>query len=309
VSQITPIFIGGCDRSGTTLLGAMVGGHSRCLTTPAAQFVTDSLPALGRDGDQLEQQRWLHRFVGSHYQFSTWRITPPECVPLEDGRSAVAAWYSELVRRYGAMHGRTGFDRWVSHSPENIRHVASLRRLFPQSRFIHIVRDGRGVAASAKRLPWGYRTMKQLALLWVERVAFGLAAEAQWPQAVYRVRYEDLVCRPAETLRGIASFLDLPYEAAMTRGGGYRVGRPGGHELVGKPPDPSRASAWRSSLSMREIELFEFYSGEMLEYLGYEMLSASVPPTRRERVAQEVVGVLARVRRLLRTRSRSEAPT
>ena len=33
-----PVFIGGCGRSGTTLLGAMLGTHPRCLATPESKF-------------------------------------------------------------------------------------------------------------------------------------------------------------------------------------------------------------------------------------------------------------------------------
>ncbi|MFL5475589.1 MAG: sulfotransferase, partial [Gemmatimonadales bacterium] len=32
-----PLFIGGCERSGTTMLAAMLGGHSRCLCLPESQ--------------------------------------------------------------------------------------------------------------------------------------------------------------------------------------------------------------------------------------------------------------------------------
>jgi hypothetical protein len=270
----------------------MLGGHSRCLTTHAAQFVTDTLPVVSRITNPSELQDELRRQVGSHHQFRHWKVALPERVPVGSASGTVATWYGELVRRFGEEHGRPDFDCWVSHSPANIRHVASLRRLFPEARFIHIVRDGRGVAASARGVFPGIRTIKQAALLWAERLAHGLAAERHSPDVVHRIHYEDLVREPAATMREIAGFLELTYEEGMLRGDGFQ---PGGNNLVGEPPDPSRASAWRSSLSRRDIELFEFYSGELLEYLGYEMTTSPLPPTARERVSQELSATLGRI--------------
>ena len=37
-NDFRPVFIGGCGRSGSTMLGAMLGTHPDCLTTPEATF-------------------------------------------------------------------------------------------------------------------------------------------------------------------------------------------------------------------------------------------------------------------------------
>lgn len=42
--------------------------------------------------------------------------------------------------------------------------------------------------------------------------------------------------------------------------------------LIGKCPDKDRANAWRTKLSNRDIEILERQTGELLEYLGYELV-------------------------------------
>ena len=34
-----PVLIGGCDRSGTTMLGSMLGAHPRCICVPETNFI------------------------------------------------------------------------------------------------------------------------------------------------------------------------------------------------------------------------------------------------------------------------------
>jgi hypothetical protein len=43
------------------------------------------------------------------------------------------------------------------------------------------------------------------------------------------------------------------------------------HALVGKEPDASRVDAWEKELTPRQIEIFEFYTGDLLRYLGYPL--------------------------------------
>lgn len=42
------IFIGGCSRSGTTLLGAMLGAHSDIICSPESHFKIDVLRVLAK---------------------------------------------------------------------------------------------------------------------------------------------------------------------------------------------------------------------------------------------------------------------
>jgi hypothetical protein len=234
---------------------------------------------------QVRQLATIKSRVRTHPQFASWGMPIPDYAGTDRAR-----FFELLFEAYRDANGQRG-EYWVNHSPANIRHVPSLSRQFAGSKFLHILRDGRAIAASIRRLPWSRWSMRSLGLLWAERVSMGLAAERYvGPEGVMRVRYEELLRETEPTLERICEFLGFEYEPAMALGGGFHVSNRGGHRLVGLPPQKDRISAWRKQLNAREIELFEFYVGELLECLGYAPdfgLEAS-PPTRRERVQMSI---------------------
>ncbi len=268
-----PIFIFGCERSGTTLLGSLLGSHSRCLATPEAEFVADAYRQhLARDAG-FDLIGTLNR-IKHNFRFQLWNID----VSAQAAERAGVTSYKELIgylfATYAAGVGKDA-DIWIDHTPTNVRAAAMLSELFPEAKFIHLVRDGRAVVSSIKSLDWGVHATRQLSQQWVMKVGYGLAAEGYLgPERSLRVSYEALTSSTEQTLRTICSFAELSYEAEMTAGAGFSVPKytEKQHSLVGTPPDPARANAWMKRLSPQDVQTFEHSSRDMLIYLGYEPL-------------------------------------
>ena len=268
------IFVGGCERSGTTMLGAMLGAHSRCIATPESQFIEHQFQRDGFDPTAVRPRETLASIVSDRRYRLLWQqpIEPASIEPSELG-STYPQLLSWLIRHYGESRGKTNPEVWVDHTPTNFRRGLTLLALFPASRFIHLVRDGRAVTASLLPLDWGPNNPLHAAEFWMARCAAGLAAEAELgSERVLRVRYEDLITAAEATLRRIAGFVGLEYQSAMASGAGGEPGRyhERQHRLVGHPPDQSRVAGWRQSLAARQIEIFEAEAGEFLTTLGYE---------------------------------------
>jgi hypothetical protein len=313
-----PVFVGGCPRSGTTLLGTMLGSRPDCLCVPESHFKVDVLRFDEVARDRVDVARTF-ALMRRYRDFLGW--APSLEAPGADSASVVT--YSDLVewlvRRYGASVGKPAPALWVDHTPDNVRFASTLFELFRDARMIHIVRDGRAVAASIMPLPWGPNRIEPAALYWIRHVGHGLAAEACWgPARVARVRYEDLVQRPEPTLRRLCEFLEIDYHPGMLRADGFTVPR---HmqtpfPLIGKPPDPRRIDAWRTELSSRQIELFERRVDEFLRYFGYPLLYGmkARPMNRRERIESVLEELRRQVPRTLthywrRLRGRAEPVT
>jgi hypothetical protein len=193
----------------------------------------------------------------------------------------------------------------VDHTPTNFRRALTLLSMFPDARFIHLVRDGRGVAASLLPLDWGPNTTLYAAEYWMARCAAGLAAESHLgADRVLRLHYEDLVRNPEAALRRLAGFAGLEYEPAMAEGAGLQPGRyhQRQHRLVGQPPEQSRIDGWRQRLTARQIEIFEAEAGEFLVTLGYEPVYGirARPATQREVLRMRVADLGRRVGNNLR---------
>jgi len=269
---VRPIFIFGCDRSGTTFLGSLLGSHSRCATTLKSQFVYDNYKTA-HTGEQFDLERAVAK-IKANFRFRLWNIDLDVDAARRQGVDSYPKLVQFIVKTYADAVGRTDADTWVDHTPHNREHVVYLSRLFPDAKFVHIVRDGRAITASFKTLPWRNHGVVKICRYWVEKVGQGLATEAYLgPEKCLRIRYEDLIMNPEATLRELAPFLELDYEPGMLTGGGF--GPPAltvsQHALVGKPADPQRINAWEKKLSSREVEVFEASSGDMLACLGYPL--------------------------------------
>jgi hypothetical protein len=270
---VRAVFVGGCERSGTTMLGAMLGAHSDCIATPETQFIEHQFTQGGFDPGTLDPRKTLALIMANRRYRLLWQF-PIDLASVrpEQAGSTYARVLSWLVQAYGRKQGKDA-SVWIDHTPINFRRALTLLRLFPEARFIHLVRDGRAVAASLLPLDWGPNNALHAAEFWMGRCAPGLAAESQLgPERVLRVRFEDLVSSPTTALQNIATFAQLDYQSAMAEGAGLQPGRYHQlqHHLVGQPPDQSRLDRWRRSLTPRQVEIFEAEAGDFLAILGYE---------------------------------------
>ncbi|XP_006790347.1 carbohydrate sulfotransferase 7 [Neolamprologus brichardi] len=109
---------------------------------------------------------------------------------------------------------------------------------------------------------------------WLRDLLLQLRAPPWLRSRYLRLRYEDLVLRPAEQLRRLLRFADLPASAAlesfalnMTRGHGYSSDRP---FLISSRDAKEAVHAWRERLSVEQISQVEASCGEVMRQLGYQ---------------------------------------
>jgi hypothetical protein len=267
------------------LLGAILGAHSDCVCPPESHFKVSVVRSCRTRDGSIDPERAL-RLIRIHWRFKLWGI------PIDPARVPTGSYVELLdwlVDEYARRQGMTG-DTWVDHTPENVNYASVLLELFPRARIVHIVRDGRAVANSILPLDWGPNTVVKAAPWWQANVREGLALEGLLPAGqIVRVKYEDLVRGPEETVRRLCQALGLAYEPRMLRADGFQP--PGytvsQHELIGRRPDPERATRWKTTLAPRQVEIFESLAGDLLGQLGYDLVYGpqARPPTLLERGA------------------------
>lgn len=282
----SPIFIGGCPRSGTTLLGRLLAGKLvEAFATPESEY---KFGLLAPHADEMMGER--RRKDVAHELDASWRLKQWD---LDEDPSYVVGSLEAptprkvldaILSRFVSCHGsNNGGARWIDHTPINMAHAHALYESWPKACFVHIVRDGRGVFSSVRSLDWGPFSPVAAAEWWCARCAPGLAMEGLLGDRCVRVRYEDVVTDPAATLDRLVSFLggeaNLGYE-----GDGNGMFLPqytrSQHRLVLKPPEASRANAWEGTLGPRDVKLFESRAGSLLPGLGYRLSGAGVPEVR-----------------------------
>jgi len=285
-------FVVGLTRSGTTLLRMMLDAHPELTIPPETHFVPDLIKAA-RAGAGTEA---MLEAVTSNRTWADFGLDAGELrerleeVAPGDGAGAVRAFftaYAECQRK----------PRWGDKTPAYMLSVRRIGRTLPESRFVHLIRDGRDVALSqtARALNEQPPPAEQAAR-WVKRIRKSReqAATLKGPRYV-EARYEDLVRNPEQTLRRICGFVELPWDEAMlayheraadrltemagslrAEGGhaeqeaGYRIAN---HAPTTEPPDPGRLDKWRREMAPDDVRAYESMAADLLTELGYEVSS------------------------------------
>jgi len=267
--SMRPILIGGCERSGTTLLGSILGASPAAVTIPESRFRYNALIDAARSDRFLSGGDLLHLMTEDSL-FKLWPIPPPAAITEPTNfRNAV----EEIIRSYAQQHEQAAAEVWIDHTPINVRYALQMAEHFPEAKYLHLIRDGRAVSASILDLDWGPNTIPRAARHWIDRIAQGLALETSSIGCrVMRVHYEDLVSDTERTLRLLCDFCEIEFHPQMLAGGRFAVPphMKKQNQLVGGVVEVRRAYGSRNRLSAREIEIFESVAGELLQYLGYQ---------------------------------------
>lgn len=292
-------FIVGRGRSGTTLLRAMFDSHSEMAIPRESHFVLNM--GMERQRYQRTDKFDLDLFLRDllqHFGFVRWQL-PAEVVTAAF-RASPPASFPEAIRRvfasYAGFHGKS---RYGDKTPGYVMSMRLLADLFPESRFIHVIRDGRDVALSYMEGGWGPRTLAGNAVYWRRFVRRGRKEGARLGAARYcEVRYESLLDDPEEELRRLSRFVDLEFNEAMLQY--FERSRAllvtprllKTHGALQLPPTKGLRD-WRQEMPKEDVTLFEALAGNLLSELGYERTTPSVPARTRLLAGQQWVGIQA----------------
>jgi hypothetical protein len=208
----------------------------------------------------------------SLHRMRSWRVPlRPEAFAPDRSFAAV------LHRLYGAWARARGRPRWGDKTPHYVEAIPVLLAIFPEARIVHIIRDGRDVAASWVKAGIEPANLYTAARLWSRMVRAGRAAGAGLPAETYlEVRYEALLADPRGVMSGICAFLgeamcDEVLEPAREKDhvrrrliGPRRVVNRGSRSI-----ERANADKWRS-MPERRRALIESVAGDLLAELGYE---------------------------------------
>ena len=267
-------FIVARGRSGTTLLRAILDSHPD-LAIPGESHFAVSL-AMRRSeferGGAFDVETFV-RVLLRHWGFRRWEI-PEDQVRAAFAETPPADVAAALRLAFAVYASSRGKPRYGDKTPGFVLHVKLLAELFPESRFVHLIRDGRNVALSYLDTDFGVATLTDAAIFWDRFVREGReAGRALAPGRYLEVRYEDLIADLERTIRRVCQHIDLPFDPSMLR---YfeRAGDLDGlsheehHRNILLPP--TRLRDWRDQMTPADVALFEALAGDLLTDLGYE---------------------------------------
>ena len=211
--EIQPIFIMGSARSGTTLLASMIANSQR-----VASYKAETLLMYGCDKTygKLSSVSAKKRFATDWVKSRQYRrLGLAEGVALD--HLAKAASYDELVKLLMDDLARTqGKLAWLDSTPANVYALRAIGKRFPNAKVIHIIRDGRAVAASLRKLGWTtiagtsqFGALQYSALKWAAAVQSFQRDNHYIAGGVLEVTYESLVTEADSVLDAVWRYLEF----------------------------------------------------------------------------------------------------
>jgi len=252
-----PIFVIGCPRSGTTLLSQLLSS-TQWGAPVETQFIIKYYKKLKKYGEIENKKNFkkLMRDILSERPIMQWKLT----INLDQ-------FYDELpIKNYRNIIDRLCMKRfntkgklsWGDKTPRYIIDLDILYKLFPNSKFIYIVRDGRDTALSLLNRQWGPNNIFSCAEFWerCNRETNTINTIKKNGQ-LFRIHYERLLENPNETVKKIYNFLGLnPSNNEITK--------------ITKNINPGNYNKWKTKMSKKQRKRFEAAAGDTLERLGYE---------------------------------------
>lgn len=229
-----PVFVIGSRRSGASLLTLSLGQHPMIRMIPdmswVERFARGAAQAYGEDAESGDLSQFQALGITPNQMFEDLGVaidrmmlrTPDHLrsrrhpTPVNGSHPS---WRDFGREHVGAAHAAKP-ARWVDGCDTHCFIVLTLQRLFPEARFIHVVREVEEVVASLTN-PDNEMVYKSRHLLfsrrdayehWLDAVYAGLEAErALGSRMVLRVRRQDLVSSPEATLQRVFGFIEEPF--------------------------------------------------------------------------------------------------
>jgi hypothetical protein len=304
----SPIFIVGMQRSGTTLMRAILSSHPHIAIAPETHYCNRFVKQVDAQGAlDVSTFKTFWRTFSESDRFRDLGINPAlvEQPLYESGDLSLGNAFRLVLREYARQHGRA---RWGEKTPHHYRYIHQLLRWFPNARIVVMVRDPRAVCSSLLVVPWrkwGWRGMGSLELHSLKRARRICLDAEQWQRHVndlherwvedVRIRivtYESLVEDPSGVIRAVCGFVEVPFIEAMLTDRIWSTVTVRDYDSYSNNTDrwlrnhlastlaPISSAAvdkWRQSLSKWEIDCIEMTCASGMRWLGYRRAYETIP--------------------------------
>jgi hypothetical protein len=214
-------FILGNLLSGTTLLRLLLTSHSKIVVPPECGFAV----WLRKNNNEMVFQ--INSFVNALFEtrkFDSWQLDKQEVIEyleklnvreLDHAIDCIYTFYASKIKpNVQAIGDKNNFY---------LNHVDLLHEMYPNTKFIHIVRDGRDVACSYRKL----MNKKILSKYAPNLTTDGVEIAREWRESNERisasiadlpsilVRLEDILADTQKTMTDVCGFLNFDYEESI----------------------------------------------------------------------------------------------
>jgi len=283
IDKIPFFFIIGRPRSGTTLLQTLMDAHPNVIIPPESAVIKECYERF-KSVDHWDDERLIEliNFLFDIRKFNVWNInkdTLAKTLLQNSGKYNFGTIIRIIYCQYQSSYIKTVVQVFGDKNPRYSKYPLEFKKIFPEAKFIHVVRDYRDHILSMKRVKLLNGNLPLISFLWrkSQKDIFNLIKS--YPEHVLSLKYEDFVENPHKYLLQICDFLEIDFERTVLD---YREQKDeitkkdllktneSFHGNLFKPITSENVEKWKSKMNVKDIKRADYYVGKYAELSGYK---------------------------------------
>ncbi|MBN2683447.1 MAG: sulfotransferase [Bacteroidales bacterium] len=283
--KIPFFFIIGRPRSGTTLLRTMFDAHPNvCIPFECPMIINLHLKFKTVKKWTKEKKLSFYNSLFTQWKFDSFRVNNDK-LKTELLQLPEDCEFEDLIRKvysnFNSVYEKEEILLFGDKNPEyslNSFYINRLIKIFPNAKFIHLIRDYRDNFVSYKNVDFEAPVAPLIAYRWKNSVLSVEKIAKIYPQQFIIQRFEDLIAEPETNLQKLCAFLNLEFSTKMLD---YKNKK---QEFIETFPkeilekyhsstmgelDKSKINAWQNKMTESEIKKSDYISGKTGEKFGY----------------------------------------
>jgi hypothetical protein len=287
-----PVFVVGHPRSGTTWTFEVLEAHPEAVGIFESWLFHDRLGLAGL----YDPAAWDPETVVRNRA----EIGRPLGLPALLSRESMTADLRALASRWYAQALAPGARFLVEKTPPHLFFANVIAEVFPDARFVEVIRDGRDAAVSTLAAVRGWNPrlsarghqagVRDVAREWAGSIEAGRRQAGLMGERWWQVRFEDLRRDFDATVAELFAFCGMPCDGEVLAHVRTVTDLEGRGRGEGRFRGAGRVGGWRTHFTLRDAWRFDRVAGQALVDAGYESdrgwwRAAAVPRRARSAIA------------------------
>lgn len=219
IKEIPVFFILSRPRTGSTLLRMFLEAH------PDVAIPTECPALIDLYGKYKKVRIWdekkiskLYKDLLRQWKFNRWdtdhELLKDNLLRLK-GEHGFPDFYKTINLSYNSPYLKNKIQIIGDKNPGYSIYVKKILKIYPEAKFIHLIRDFRTQIASVRKFDFEAPSVSLLAYRWKYIFRKLISAEKKYPEKFIRVKYEDMVSDPENIMKKICDFLNIPFYSSI----------------------------------------------------------------------------------------------
>jgi len=218
--NLNPFFIIGSGRSGNTLLRRILVSGDEVFIPPETYILGELFYKFKKYNNMPwdDLVKFIYAQFEYHPEFYTFELDSlnklvKKMEIIEENKRTLANLLNEFYYFYAKKHNIKG-KQWGDKTPYNTFYLFEIKKIFPNAKCIHIIRNGLDVVYSYVNAGL-YKNYDKATIRWIDSIKLAKKFGKKYPESYLEIYYEELVKSPEKVIKEVCNFLNLTFDKKM----------------------------------------------------------------------------------------------